>query len=191
MSLDNLLTLVFILFFVVGPLLRRFSGQQRKPPMGRPSAPPARPDATRAGEAAGQAEGPLARRLEEARRRVLEALGEEEPRTEQVPTPARTPADVRTLDWQASPRYVPAFIKGQEVRVRTGRKAAPATPDTVSEQLPSVRRRSTASAARLRSGMLPELDKIGIINGIIWHEILSEPVSRRGIRRLSSRHRSP
>jgi hypothetical protein len=189
MSLDNLLTLVFILFFVVGPLLRRFSGQQNKPPTRPSSAPPIRPDAKRAGDAAGQAEGPLAKRLEEARRRVLEALGEEEPRREQVPTPTRTTADVRTLDWQASARHVPAFIKRPEVR--TGRKTAPAAPVTVSEQLPSVRRHSPASTATLRSGMLPELDKTGIINGIIWHEILSEPVSRRGIRRLSSRHRSP
>jgi hypothetical protein len=188
MSLDALLTLVFILFFVVGPLLRRFTGQQQQPP-GRPGRPPAQPT----GGTPGEGEGPLARRLEEARRRVLEALGEEETRGGVAPAPptrsstAAIPSSSRTLDWQQAAKPVRPFIERQGVR--TAARPSAAKP-AEGGALPPVRRHPSTQTAKLRPGRLPALDERGIVNGVIWHEILSEPVSRRGIRRQSSRLRS-
>jgi hypothetical protein len=180
MSFDALLTIVFILLFVVGPLVRRLGGggRQQRPPTGRPA--PDRP--TQAAPA--EEEGPLARRLEEARRRVQEAMSEREP-------PRRTPEEAarptgRRLDWQPAPVQVPSFIPAQRPPIR---KRSPTTEPGASA-LPSERRPTDRQAAKLPVGRKPALNRDGIVNGVIWHEILSEPVSRRGIRRQTSRLRS-
>jgi hypothetical protein len=179
MSFDALLTIVFILLFVVGPLVRRLGGggrQQRPPTGGPPTARP--PQGPRAEE-----DGPLARRLEEARRRVQEAMGEREPPRRPLEEPPRPAA--RQLDWQPAPVQVPSFIPAAgPVRKR------PATAEAPAVSLPSERRLPERQTAKLPVGRRPALNRNGIVNGVIWHEILSEPVSRRGIRRQTSRLRS-
>lgn len=208
MSFDLLATILFLLFFVVGPLLRRAGGQRRQPPGGggRPSG---RQSAERAGppqEPAGSDEGgPLSRRLEEARRRVLEAMGESEQQTRgsttghqggrpvSAPLVPATKAAVDSasgkspkLDWQASAKAVEPFIAPRpRPRHRTSADDGPAV-----TKLSAKRRTSARPAAKIRVERRPALDEDGIINGMIWHEILSEPVSRRGTRRVRSRLRS-
>jgi hypothetical protein len=182
MSFDALLTIIFILFFVIGPLLRRMSGggqPQRRTPPGRPSS--GRP----AADSRSEPEGPLSRRLEEARRRVQEAMGEHEAGpSEARRRPAGQPA--RELDWQPAPTPLPASIPAE--RQPPQQRAAATQP--VSPTLSAERRRQARPPAKLRLGRRPSTSKDGIVNGVIWHEILSEPVSRRGIRRQTSRLRS-
>ncbi|MEX2542617.1 MAG: hypothetical protein WD314_12450 [Trueperaceae bacterium] len=188
MSFDALLSIIFILFFVVGPLLRRFSGRgqsTRQPPQRRPQAgQEARPPR----EATAEGEGPLSRRLEEARRRVQEAMGDQvEPHLESKRSAAdsRSTASTRELDWQASAKVVPAFL------TPTARPASRRKADTAAESAALRKDRSRVrQPAKLRLGRRPALDDNGILNGVIWHEILSEPVSRRGTRRQPSRLRS-
>ena len=211
MSFDLLATILFILFFVVGPLLRRAGGQRRQPP-GRGGRKSNTRSTERAGlppEAAGSDEaGPLSKRLEEARRRVLEAMGESEEQTRGsttaqqgkstvsgMPSPAAASAKAavdsardksRKLDWQASPEAVKPFIAPRaRPRDRTTGDDSPAV-----VKLRSKRRTSARPTAKIRDERRPALDEDGIINGMIWHEILSDPVSKRGTRRQTSRLRS-
>lgn len=188
MSFDALLSIVFILFFVVGPLLRRFSGRgqsTRQPPAKRP---PRGQDERTAPGADTDSDSPMSRRLEEARRRVQEAMGEgaESQRQDQrSPADSRPASSPRELDWQASAKVVPAFLdtpaRPPSRRKANAAKAAPALRTDRSE---------AKRPAKLRHRRRPALDDDGILNGVIWHEILSEPVSRRGTRRQPSRLRS-
>ena len=203
MNFDLLATIFFILLFVVGPLLQRGQrGQQRRPPPGRGTrpggreagAPPPRPDADR--------EGPLSERLEEARRRVLEAMGEQ-PRSEAPtqPQPAPRGAPSRPdLDWQRGVDWQQKGVEWQEVvkpvesfmTSRQQRSSLRGESGQVISAPPlrTERRRKPRRTAKLAVGQGFGTSGDAILNGIIWHEILSEPVSRRGNRRQPSRLRS-
>jgi hypothetical protein len=185
MSFDALLSILFILLFVVGPLLRRLGGGRQAP---EPPRPGRRPNQAPPGaEEAEQSDGALGRRLEEARRRVLEAMGEEGgPVAGESSSPERQAQQRDSLDWQET--YVPAqpFLTASQPALRRRKATTPDRTETVRTE----RRRDVRQPARLRRGRQPALDRSGIVSGVMWHEILSEPVSRRGSRRLSSRLRS-
>lgn len=195
MSFDALLSLLFILLFVVGPLLRRISGSKQKPPptTGRRPPPPVQ---TESGGERAEGGGPLESRLEEARRRVLEAMGDpESSRGEaggQMATPSSQPPPERELDWQASAKPVQPFLltREQAERQREAAAARVVGPAPAETDVTTRRRRRERQPIKMRSGRLPALDRNGVLGGMIWHEILSEPVSERGTRRAKSRLRS-
>ena len=215
MSFDLIATILFVLLFVVGPLLQRRGrdagqgrpqgrgqgggpgrgqapGQEGKPP------PPADTRAsTRQGElprtGADEAEGPLSQRLEEARRRVLEAMGEQQESGRQKTAQAR-PQQRQELDWQD-----PALNWQEVVKPVDSFIARPAKPSTLrgasgevisAPPLRTERRRKARPPAKLAVGSAFGTSAESIMNGFIWHEILSEPVSKRGTRRQPSRLRS-
>lgn len=189
MTFDALLTIVFILFFVVGPLLRRLGGGQQPPQeRGGQGSPRPRPEAQEAGEV----EGPLARRLEEARKRVLEAMGEgDQPGPESTPEPPRQqpaprpPKRQPELDWQSVSGPTESFIQRRERKVRSEKPAV-----TRGQGALRKTRDAARAPARLRAERGFAIHRRGIVNGMIWHEILGEPVAKRGTRRQTSRLRS-
>lgn len=214
MNFDLIATILFILFFVVGPLLqRRGRGQGRRgsPPPSQPgrssrpsSGPSSRPQSTTSSDA-GDGGGPLSERLEEARRRVLEAMGEQQPRSRNEPSPPAQPSPAtsqrpgvdwqkRGLDWQDPSVNWQEVVKPVESFMTTRPKANSLRGESgeyiSAPPLRTERRRAARRPAKLSVGRGFGTGGDAIFNGIIWHEILSEPVSRRGNRRVQSRHRS-
>lgn len=207
MSLDTLISILVFILFIGLPLLNRLrrGGRSRtarrtarppEPPRPLTQPAPATPVQVDEGD-------PVAQRLEEARRRVQEALGQQ-PAASQTPSqtpsqaPSQAPAQGPTsapippqpvagslfgspapLDWQSGPEAQPSFI--------------PRTPSKALEIIRIPRR--TRSAAR---GQLGEEEERGerqtdrsvidfeatdIIAGIVWHQILAEPKSGHWLRR--------
>jgi len=120
LSLDDLLGLLFLLVFVVGPILR--------------------------GLLRGSGEAPL-----------LEIELEEPPVESEVRPPAAMPEPER------------AKTEVQPVPVMPRAEPEPTPPS------PPPERRSERAARKLRL----DLHRGGILEGIVWHEILSEPRVRR------------
>lgn len=236
MSFDALLTLVFILLFVVGPLVQRMSKGGRQQQGGDRPAPPRAPEAPRRqwteqqspeGEADARPDSPLAERLEEARRRVQDAMGEdrrgrartrEESRTgtygpgdygdggkladgrdrpaldwQQTASQARSGAagsQQPDLDWQKVVMPEESFMGGRQ-RERPERvEPADDVPTVTRGRVRSERLDRDGETARLSLGRRIALEPRGVLHGLMWHEILSEPVSKRGTRRQTSRLRS-
>ncbi len=247
------MTLLFILLFVLGPLLRQLGGGQQqegrpgKPGPGSPrqpgdpdpgprevrEAPPQRPvrpaqqgptqqtpapqrpaqPGTVRSERSDAGSGSLQERLEEARRRVLEAMGEEpaagsgrtapaRPAPSGTPqggrrtvaTPTTSSAPRQDLDWQDVVSPAQSFLPTPDAAAReAARREREEQARKRREQAARVRqkqRTSPARTARLPNERIPALGREGILNGIIWHEMLSPPVSKRGDRRTGSRLRS-
>ncbi|HEX7004674.1 MAG TPA: hypothetical protein VF168_10880 [Trueperaceae bacterium] len=202
MSFDLLTTILFILLFVVGPLLQR-RGQRRRPPGGGADRPQAGPPTPRTDAGT---EGPLSKRLEEARRRVLEAMGEDTGEATR-PAPRQQPRQPeldwqgrvdwqkdQQVDWQQKGVSWQEVVTPEQTFIAAPPKRSSLRSDTgeviSAPPLRTMRRRRSRPTARLAVGRGFGLTPDAILSGIIWHEILGEPVSKRGIRRGQSRHRS-
>ncbi len=215
MSLDDLITLVLIVLFVGFPLLQRFLRSGSGPQQPGDTTRGKRPDRDEGSEsrstgpadaeqARGQATGrpasastseasdgasELERRIEEARRRVQQAR--QGSSTSQRPTTAASASQadassrplVRPREPQReSPReYPPAGFLGREGTPRKSPKKAP--------PMQVAKRKKKSPGSRMSKGRVVSLEPNDIFRGIVWHQILSEPVSARKRRRRSSRDR--
>jgi hypothetical protein len=217
MSFDAVLGLLAVVFFVVLPLISNAS--KRKPPeQGGPGAGGPQPGAPAPGEAAEQPTG-WAAKLEEARRRIEAELSEAEAaarpaRARPVTAPpAQSPqsqrATLRQAPRQAAQAGRPPVRSGpsqptrirqpaqatQAARVRQAAQGAesPADMSVASEELQVTRldRPGTYNDAHSARKLPALTSRDSVLNGIIWHQILSEPPSRKRIRRQTSRPRSP
>lgn len=194
MSFDALLSLLAVIFFIVLPLIsnankRRAQGSKPKPPPG-PAQSPQPP-------AAGEPPSGWLARLEEARQRV-----EAEFEAGSASTEARTTTATAVPRPVPTARPMPAVPQARTdrtppvPRVRPQRAArADASPAFAerSDDLQITRLgtgpaynngRSARSASTLTS-------RSSVLNGIIWHQILSEPLYLQRTGRKTSRLRSP
>lgn len=193
MSLDDLISLLLILVFVIVPFLgralrrqrpqptRRQSGTGASParePQRKPTPPTARPDS--------EAQAAFEQRLEEARRRVREASGGHGQASRRAPqgqgAPATTPA--------APPGGL--FSAPRPERQSRGaaagsysflpRESETARALTTSRPL-QVQRRLGKKRAKLSRSLL-RLEQEDILRGFIWQQILNEPRSKQSPRRM-------
>ena len=215
MSLDDLITLLLVALFVGAPLLRRILGRGgRRPGQGastqgegesdgseRASEERSSSAAERSGEARAdrgsttasrdtdRPQSDFERRLAEARRRVQEAR-------EGASGPRKDAQDASGRRGQASDRGVREPSFEPLVRPRTEaspgflgregiREPRPKTAPLKVSKRKRKRRGSTLSSAEDVVSVRPH----DIVQGIVWHQILSEPVSKRRPRRSPSRVR--
>jgi hypothetical protein len=222
-SLDDLLPLLLVAFFIVNAFLR---GGRRQRSRGQ-GAPPARPprgrgQASSGGPQAGDAapststnvEDVLAKRLEEARRRVrasteggAKGAGTESstaaspasspPRSS---TSASAPAAAPSAPARSTPSApLPAFL-GREGTAPKRDGQPPASGFLGREGPPPSTRRPSGREARTRtteerSARLPAavgiaIDPDDVVRGVIWSEVLGPPLAARPRRRTVSRRRS-
>lgn len=220
MSLETIIIGLVTLLFVVGPSLvrRQQKPEQEQPPQRGPGqAPPAGGTVQTQQRTAGADDWQA--KLEEARRRIAEALGED---TVQQPPPTkapRSPAPARPVQSrsvagrpQPAPARAPTGIDWQQVTTRpptehsaaaaaarnraaaerTRRLREASTASTTSElQVTAASRRGPYTAGRRKRQASDLFSSDSVLNGYIWHQILSEPPHRRGNRRKVSRLRSP
>jgi hypothetical protein len=222
MTLDPLTLLLFILFIVVPLINGLLRGQQQRPPgrqPGHPGAPDAKAD-TSAGD------DTFAKRLEEARRRVREAMGEEV-----GPAEASQRAEPRTVAGDRTPRTVAGDAPSRTVpgdrplpTIKGDRPSPTVKGDRTPRTIAEPAQRPSAPAARPLGGSLETLTPLGeegslkrdtsppmqvqrrlstaqklkpkelmrfdakhVYQGMIWHQILSEPRAKRPYRRKTSR----
>lgn len=180
---------------------RRSRPAQTAQPSARPSAASADDDS-------------LERRLREARRRIEEAMGEthsELPPQPAAPAPARaerprslTSRPAKTLTRRpatpgpapattAAVREQPAAVAARRQRERAAAERRSRQPRKGADTGPQVTTQTgsqsyTGRRRPVSAGQLLSVE--GLHNGLIWHQILSEPPHRRGRRRIS-RLRSP
>lgn len=179
MSFELLIWLAVIIVSLVAPLLKERKrpgpeGRQGRPPGPRPGT--AAPAETRHAELQ-DPEDDLLRRIEEARRRILEATGQQ-PEQRQ---PAAPPAARRPEPPLASTKSTQAAAERTR-RLREGSSAG--------LQVTKLAKRETYTDARGRLSGSALLSRKGVLNGLVWHQILSEPPYRRAGRRPQSRLRS-
>lgn len=221
MSFEAIIMGLVTLLFIIGPSLvkRQQKPEQEQPPQRGRGQPP--PDTQVQTQRAAGADDWL-EKLEEARRRIAEALGEETAGQQKVPVPAAPGPRVRQTQAKTVPgRPAPATARSagpapaatgidwQQVTTRPPTEhsaaAAAARDRAAAERTRRLREASTASAVQVtaagRKGPYTAgrrkrqaSDLFGsdsVLNGYIWHQILSEPPHRRGNRRKVSRLRSP
>lgn len=211
MSLDDLITLVLIALFVGFPLLQRFLRSGSGPQQPGDKTGTNRPDRdagaeTRSGgpadveQARGEGSGgptsartseasdgasELERRIEEARKRVQQARQGKSAsaRPAGAAPPSQAEASSRPLirEREAQRATPQAGFLGREGTPRKAPKKAP--PMQVSK------RKRAGTASKISKGRVVSLEPDDIFRGIVWHQILSEPVSARKRRRKSSRDR--
>ncbi len=177
MNFDILISILLFVFFIVVPLLSRLQGRRQPPTRSRPVRPttPAQVDQDRASvpQQSGDLDDSFLKRLEEARRRVQEALD-----ADSVPSEPRQKASPPPQDTVVSPE--PATTAHPFLPARTPSKTPVAVPTRVvnradmwrtDEVQPPVARRS------LSSGVISVKGR-SIVQGLIWHMILSEPLGK-------------
>lgn len=192
MSLDSLISLLILIFLIGLPLLSRLSRRGGRSPSA-PSRPPSPPRVMgkRQQEIPQQqpADEDFLRRLEEARRRVQEAMNqsgrtEVQPpqRSGQTQTPPSPPPPVPSAA-PAGPIRLPAPLQ-----VPPGPLLQTSVPPPAEREVPEGRsdlpiRRVRRAAGQRNEGRDRQIstDRQDIINGIIWKQILDRPPwERRG-----------
>lgn len=192
MSLDSLISLLILIFFIGLPLLSRLSRRGGRSPSA-PSRPPSHPRVMgkRQREIPQQqpADEDFLRRLEEARRRVQEAMNqsgrtEAQPpqRSGQTQAPPPSPPPVPSAA-PAGPTRIPAPLQ-----VPSGPLLQTSVPSPAESEVPEGRsdlpiRRIRRAAGQGNEGRNRQIsaDRQDIINGIIWKQILDRPPwERRG-----------
>jgi hypothetical protein len=208
MSFDDLIGLLIFLLFVGVPLFNRIRRGSRNRPQQNPAQPrtPGRRAAPRTATddptptaQAFDPDDPIGRRLEEARRRVEAARGS-------APQQAATPPSGTASGSASATRAPQAPTQAPPPPQQASGPAPPLLPPTVYVDLPEptttfdrtavsaseplkVERRkrrnrstgSVTSSSRMQPDELMRLDPDDIVRGILWHQILSEPVAlRRG-----------
>lgn len=171
MKIDDLIGILFLLFFIVGPALRGLL-KPREPLV----------------------EVELPEELEEVQRRLREAAtGEAEPAPR--PQPAARPAP--------QPQPAPAAATRRVVPAAPAQPAPAASQQVAEGHAAGARSRQRIEEARLDAHDMAESERAAfapvherrehraalpvhrkaIVHGMLWHEILSEPVSRRRARK--------
>lgn len=189
MSFELLIWLAVIIVSVVAPLLKE-RNRPSAPPRQQPGRrPPAQPGGR---EAAAGGSDELTRKMEEARRRIEQALSGTEPAAPRpAPRPAAPPAGTpqqvarRATPLPRRPDMAAASARAAAERTRLLRERSAAE-----LQVTKLPKRQTYTGARgsVTAGSL--LGRDSILRGLIWHQILSEPPHRRSFRRQQSRLRS-
>lgn len=208
MSFDPL-TIILLLLFVVGPLLGRLfrgkSPQGPPPKMPRPGQTPTTPTRKQSPETASTANretssngGAFEKRLEQARRRVQAAMdgttsAASEAKVPQTPsTPRPTPNAGRFGDKNVYERRLPNQNSAELSRKRRQERQASERAKTRDPVTLPVQRHRPQKPAKLAGshsrGPLLQFDRHSISQGIIWHQILSDPLVKRKARRKPSRH---
>jgi hypothetical protein len=212
MILDPLTLLLFILFIVV-PLINGLLRGQQRPPGRQPGQPPTRPrpGAPDAKADTSGGDDTFAKRLEEARRRVREAMGEEVGPAEAPSRPQpRTVAGDRTPRAVLGDRPSPTVkgdrpsptVKGDRPRtIAEPAQPPPAAARSLGGSLetltplgeegslkrdtspPMQVQRRFSTVQRLKPKELMRFDTKHVYQGMIWHQILSEPRAKHPHRR--------
>jgi hypothetical protein len=179
-------TLLIIIFFIVWPLLNALfrRSEQRRPQ--RPRPPERQPPVQQRIPQQPEPSSDFERRLEEARRRVQEAMGQEsqgqlvrprETQRSQPPPPERRQAAPPPRERRRPEAPPPA------TRERTAGSIYGTELGTEGREIggQEERRPVSAYAARAqRSAQLPiGLDSTALPQAIIWREILDKPPARR------------
>lgn len=186
-------TLLLIILFVVLPLLNRLTQRQR-PGQGPPPDPDADPEpppqATTRPSQPASAEEELIRRIEEAQRRVQQALGGEAVARPQAepPKPRPIPREAASLE-----TLRPKPASRETVSLETLQPLKPASREAISlETLQPLTRPTLREAKPLKLQLLgPQrttsgalgFDRSSLVSGIIWREILDKPLGKRRNRR--------
>lgn len=200
MTFDNLISLLLFIFFIVIPIISRLNRSNRPPQQPNPNqsgsgqrpreaAQPVRPLVT-AEDAPRQPAGDFAKRLEEARRRVMEAQQQATASEAQLLPESRPsqPAPLRDATQRLEPKGRPAAAKPPRRRAVSQPRAASAS-DTLQTAQPPLR------VMRRAPHRLTQHDKLiirstanDIRRGFIWHFILEDPKAKQlARRRLSQR----
>ena len=187
MSLDSLISLLILIFFIGLPLLnrlRRRGGRSPSVSLRPPSHPRMMGQGQREIPQQQPADEDFLRRLEEARRRVQEAMNqsgrtEASPpqRSGQTQTPPSPPAA------PAGPTRIPAPLQapsGPLLQTLVPPPAQREVPEGRSDLTTRRVRRATGQSNKGRNRQI-SADRQDIINGIIWKQILDRPPwERRG-----------
>ncbi len=228
----DILTLVLFLVFVIVPvingLLQRGRGSggqggtkgQRRPPQGKTQTTTrtstTRPASAPSTQSRDENDSSFDRRLEEARRRVQEAMdGNRGGRTAQTSPQRDTTREEATTLFPTAPRPQTA----QDARASRGLEmggqglemggqglegstlnSAPMSGASLTSTAAELARRGEAAplrvqrrrgkkSATLGRDALMALDERAVLRGLIWHQILSDPPSKHPHRRRSSQHR--
>ncbi len=196
MSLDDLFSLLLFALFIGAPLLGRLlrrGGQRptgKAPPAtrtGLPTTPPTTQKRDAAKNAAENAANDIGERLEQARRRVREAVEGQTARTDtraartssqstpQSPTGLESAGDMFR---QPQPARPPAPPPRQVASTFASADASiPRSKRTTTRPL-QVERSGDGKRAKLSSDMLA-FDREDIMRGIMWQQILDAPKSKR------------
>ncbi|MDQ3458182.1 MAG: hypothetical protein M3498_02580 [Deinococcota bacterium] len=210
--MPDLLTILIIIFFVIGPiinsLLRRSQGQQPptrpQPRQQPPTAPTTGPEASVPApelEARGAPKSDFERRLEEARRRVQEAMTPEGRAPEGRAPEGRVPegrgrgqAGLPDKQETAAPRQGgerrPREARRVPTEARPARQARPQAPEvevavtlrdarTTARPQPAPYSRKDGRRAAYRGAWAIHLDPDSLREAIVWREILDKPLSKR------------
>ncbi len=177
-------TLLIIIFFVVWPLLNAlFRRPQGRPPPPRPRPAERQPPAQQRVPRQPEAGTDFERRLEEARRRVQEAMGQESaPRGEgrearqSRTTPQRRPTPERPRPQGPPPPRTEPLREREPGSIYGGELGSGGREIGGRDERPT-----SAYAARVqRPSQIPlGLDRTSLPQAIIWREILDKPPSRR------------
>ncbi len=172
MKIDDLIGILFLLFFLVGPALRGLL-KPREPLV----------------------EVELPEELEEVQRRLREAAEGKAPGPASKPQPAARPtAQAQPAPTAATRRAVPAApaqpaaAAAASQQVAEGHAAGARSRQRIEEARHDAREMADSERAAFahergeRRVGLP-VHRKAIVHGMLWHEILSEPVSRRRARK--------
>jgi hypothetical protein len=194
-NFNLLISILLFVFFIVVPLLSRLQGRRRPQTRSRPARPtiPAQrnQDQTSVLQQGSDMDDSFLKRLEEARRRVQEALDTGEgDRTSSQPEMSPTPRE--TGGGSEPTTAAQPFLPAQSPKATSALAPAQAV-------APSMRRTSLRRTKALESPMAKRSPPNGVISvrsrsivqGLIWHMILSEPLGKTDTdRRLVSQPRS-
>ncbi len=163
MKIDDIIGLLFLLFFIVGPILRGlFRPSEPLIEVELPEIEPvesAQPQ-TGAGQPAPQQAAPAP---------PARPAGQPSPKAATAPAPATAPA--------AKPASVQQ-AKGHAAGARSRQRIEEARRDA-GEVAASERQAFVAAQDRPRGRSGLKTHRRAIVNGMLWHEILSEPASLR------------
>jgi hypothetical protein len=204
MTFDNLISLLLFIFFIVIPIISRLNRSNRPQQQPNPNQPgggqrpreaaqPVRPLVT-AEDAPRQPTGDFAKRLEEARRRVMEAQQQATSSEAQLLPESRPsqPAPLRDAAQRLESQERTAAAKPLRRRAVSQPRAATAgASDTLKTAQPPLR------VMRRAPHRLTQHDKLmirstanDIRRGFIWHFILEDPKAKQLTRRRLSQRPS-
>ncbi len=203
---DNLILLIFFASVII-PIFRR-AGKNRQKTVTKTNQPlsrqPSRQVLSKPTEAS---TGEFQKRLEEARRRVQEAMGEQaQPQAQQQPAKPKPASAIPTLLTEmhdpgllSDQSFKEHNLSGDDIRsdhplMRADHASSFLPPESATssslftgtsssffaqEQAPLKVVRRNQKSSKLKSSKMLEFDEEAITKGLIWHYILSEPNARK------------
>ena len=194
-NLDSLISLLIFIIFIGLPLLNRLSRSRRgSAPPRRPPGPPGQPGRTPPTLGAPDAETrppaemdeTFARRLEEARRRVQDAMGGPgSGPSAQTPAGTGSQGQATTAPVPVPPPAAAPFIPAATRPETPPERRELETGTGIRRSQPLERTRRGKRSARETRDRLLSVAKRDILSGIIWKQILEEPAHQRRRRQIS------